>query len=98
MLLGKKEVTEDTMTELPRREFLLCGMLMAAASVSSAAQTPGASPPASGNSAPAKEPMRARYTRLFTDERGVSRFADGDIQLNAGLPAPPAEPVPVAPF
>jgi hypothetical protein len=42
--------------------------------------------------------MRARYTRLFTDERGASRFADLEIELNVGFSAPPAEPLHYAQF
>jgi hypothetical protein len=42
--------------------------------------------------------MRAQYTRLFTDERGASRFADLDIELSVGFAAPPAEPLHFAQF
>ena len=42
--------------------------------------------------------MRAQYTRLFTDERGASRFADLDIELSIGFAAPPAEPLHFAQF
>jgi hypothetical protein len=42
--------------------------------------------------------MRAQYTRLFTDERGASRFADSDIELSVGFAAPPAAPLHFAQF
>jgi hypothetical protein len=42
--------------------------------------------------------MRAQYTRIFTDERGTSRFADLDVELSIGFAAPPAEPLHFAQF
>ncbi len=42
--------------------------------------------------------MRAQYARLFTDERGASRFADMDIELTVGFAALPAEPLHFAQF
>jgi hypothetical protein len=42
--------------------------------------------------------MRACYARLFTDEGGVSRFGDRDIELAPGFAVPPAEPLHSAPF
>jgi hypothetical protein len=42
--------------------------------------------------------MRAQYTRLFTDERGTSRFADVEIELSVGFAVPPAEPLHFAQF
>jgi hypothetical protein len=40
--------------------------------------------------------MHAKYTRLFTDASGVSRFADIDVELNPGFAVPPATPLSVA--
>ena len=42
--------------------------------------------------------MQARYTRLFTDENGQSRFEDAEIGLASGFAVPPAEPLFTAPF
>jgi hypothetical protein len=42
--------------------------------------------------------MQARYTRLFTDDRGASRSADMDLELTKGFAVPPAEPLHVAQF
>jgi hypothetical protein len=42
--------------------------------------------------------MRTRYTRLFSDEHGASRFADVEIELSVGFSAPPAEPLHFAQF
>jgi hypothetical protein len=42
--------------------------------------------------------MRASYTRLFTDEVGVARFEDLDVELAPGFAVPPAEPLHSAPF
>jgi hypothetical protein len=42
--------------------------------------------------------MRAYYTRLFTDDGGVSRFEDLDVELAPGFAVPPAEPLHSAPF
>ncbi len=39
---------------------------------------------------------RARYVRLFTDERGESHFADVEVELEPVAYAPPAPPLPVA--
>jgi hypothetical protein len=42
--------------------------------------------------------MRACYTRLFTDDGGVSRFEDLDVELVPGFAVPPAEPLHSVPF
>jgi hypothetical protein len=42
--------------------------------------------------------MRALYTRLFTDENGISRFEDLEMELLPGFAAPPAEPLHFADF
>ena len=42
--------------------------------------------------------MRAKYTRLFADEDGVSHFDDGEIELQPGFAVPPAAPLHFAPF
>jgi hypothetical protein len=42
--------------------------------------------------------MRAGYTRLFTDDSGVSHFEDKEVTLLPGFAAPPAEPLNVAQF
>jgi hypothetical protein len=42
--------------------------------------------------------METRYTRIFTDDRGRSRFADLNIELAVGFAVPPAEPLYSAPF
>jgi hypothetical protein len=42
--------------------------------------------------------MQARYTRLFTDAEGESRFEDLAAELAPGFAAPPAEPLHSAPF
>jgi hypothetical protein len=43
--------------------------------------------------------MQAHYTRLFTDERGVSCFEDLAIELQPGFSAPGLEePILSAPF
>jgi hypothetical protein len=39
---------------------------------------------------------RARYVRLFADERGESHFADVEVELEPVAYAPPAPPLPVA--
>lgn len=42
--------------------------------------------------------MQARYVRIFTDERGTSRFEDKQIDLAPGFAVPPAEPLHFAEF
>ena len=42
--------------------------------------------------------MRARYTRLFTDPQGGSRFEDLEVPLAPGFAAPPADPLHTAQF
>ena len=42
--------------------------------------------------------MRAHCTRIFTGASGASRFADVEIELQAGFAVPPAEPLHSAPF
>jgi uncharacterized cupin superfamily protein len=42
--------------------------------------------------------VKARYTRLYAGEGGISRFADIDVELNAKYTAPPVEPTQSAPF
>lgn len=42
--------------------------------------------------------MRATYTRLFTDQQGISRFEDLDLDLIPGFATPPAEPLHLARF
>jgi len=42
--------------------------------------------------------MKARYTRLFTDVNGASKFEDKEIDLVKGFSVPPAEPLFNAPF
>ena len=42
--------------------------------------------------------VQAQYTRLFTDEGGISRFSDIDVELNAKYTAPPLAPTHSAPF
>jgi hypothetical protein len=42
--------------------------------------------------------MHARYTRLFTDSNGTSRFEDAGIPLEPGFAVPPAEPLYSAEF
>ena len=42
--------------------------------------------------------MRATYTRMFTDSRGVSCFEDLEIELVQGFSDPPAEPLHTAQF
>jgi hypothetical protein len=37
--------------------------------------------------------MHVRYTRLFTDPSGASRFENKESQLQLGFAAPPAEPL-----
>ena len=42
--------------------------------------------------------MKARYTRLFTDVNGASKFEDIEVDLVKGFFVPPAEPLVNAPF
>jgi hypothetical protein len=42
--------------------------------------------------------MKARYTRLFSDSRGATRFEDLEIGLTLGFAVPPAEPLHQAQF
>ena len=42
--------------------------------------------------------VKARYTRLYTGEGGVSHFADIDVELSAKYTAPPLKPTLSAPF
>jgi len=42
--------------------------------------------------------MKAQYTRLITDENGVSKFEEMEIGLIKGFAVPPAEPLFNAPF
>jgi hypothetical protein len=42
--------------------------------------------------------MQVRYTRLFTDPEGESRFEDQSSQLQLGFAAPPAAPLYSAKF
>ena len=42
--------------------------------------------------------MHASYTRIFTNERGLSAFEDVSIALLPGFAVPPAEPLHTAPF
>jgi hypothetical protein len=42
--------------------------------------------------------MQVRYTRLFADSQGASRFEDQESQLQLGFAAPPAEPLYSAQF
>jgi hypothetical protein len=37
--------------------------------------------------------MQARYVRLYSDERGLSRFEDHSVELAPGYAVPPAEPL-----
>jgi hypothetical protein len=37
--------------------------------------------------------MKARYTRLYADEHGASKFEDVEVELTKGFAAPPLEPV-----
>ena len=42
--------------------------------------------------------MRATYTRLYADDRGISRFEDLGVDLIPGFATPPAEPLHLARF
>ena len=42
--------------------------------------------------------MQAKYTRLFTNDQGASRFEDAAVELLPGFAVPPAEPLHTAPF
>ena len=42
--------------------------------------------------------MQARYVRIYSDERGLSRFEDHSVALNCGFAVPPAEPLFAADF
>ncbi len=42
--------------------------------------------------------MQVRYTRLFTDQGGASRFENKESQLQLGFAAPPAEPLYLGPL
>ena len=42
--------------------------------------------------------MRATYTRLFADEKGLSHFENVTIELHPGFAVPPAAPLNFAPF
>jgi len=42
--------------------------------------------------------MEVRYTKIFADDQGRSRFEDVALELSPGFAAPPAQPLHQAPF